>query len=113
MELSELMSLGKALEELEAPKARERRREHGGTAPGRAAQHSASGDAECAEDTHRGKVSSIVARELGLTPTTYERLRSVYRAAEDPAENGSAEGADDRNMVTMTITRSDGRDDLR
>ncbi|MCM3886127.1 hypothetical protein [Frankia sp. R82] len=80
MELSELMSLGRALEALETPKARERQ---GARTDLRST--SASPDAEVDRSSRPGKVSAIVAKELGLSSATYERLRAVYKAATDPA----------------------------
>jgi hypothetical protein len=69
---SEAVALGEALEELERPKAAERKA-HGMTAPGR----NASGNLPGASDT-RDKVGAAV----GMSGKTYEMAKAVVKAAE-------------------------------
>jgi ParB-like chromosome segregation protein Spo0J len=67
---SELVSLGRALEELERPKARERQGERTDLQP--------SGRAPGKLDTR-----DAVAAGLGISGSTYERAKRVVEAAED------------------------------
>ncbi len=70
----ELVRLGRALEELERPKAAERK----------AAGQFGSGHVTGTVDVPRGEVRDVVASALGMSASTYERAKTVVAAAEDP-----------------------------
>lgn len=76
MTREELVRLGLAIERVERPRARERKREHGGTAPGRP---STGGP----ETPSVGKTYDIVGDALGVSGATYKRAKAVVGAAED------------------------------
>jgi hypothetical protein len=84
---SELASLGEALYELEAGRAKERQREHGGTAPGRQANTCGDDATSVVRDgqpgTEQNKTRTVVGNALGMGGTTYRDLRYVYTAAKD------------------------------
>lgn len=74
----ELVRLGQALEELERPKAAERK------ASGQFGSVHVNGTGE------RGETRQVVAEALGISATTYERAKTVVKAAADatlPAED--------------------------
>lgn len=79
MLLSEKASLGEALFAIQHEEAKERQREHGGTAPGRRANTS--------EDSFRseakGNTRDVVGPALGMSGGTYQHLRYVYNLAHD------------------------------
>jgi ParB family chromosome partitioning protein len=76
---SEAVAIGKALEELERKKAKERQKKHGGTAPGR------KGDTGGNLPPVKGKTRDKVAEVVGMSPRTYEKAKAVVEAAEaDP-----------------------------
>lgn len=89
----ELVSLGKALEALEQPKAHERLREAGRKgsrgkitwaqqSPGYSpAETSGEGDRPAART---GRTTTVVASALGVSPATYKRARAVVDAVNDP-----------------------------
>lgn len=72
---SEKVSLGRALEELERPRAKERQA-HGQTAPGRNA-------GEKFTQASKGKTADIVGAAVGMSRPTYERAKLVVEACED------------------------------
>lgn len=84
---SEYASLGSALEELERPKAAARR----------AASQAKPGDGQVGKrdvpgeypgnltGTSSGKTEEAVAAAIGVSTTTYNRIRQVHKAAADPA----------------------------
>lgn len=76
---AELASLGSALEEIERPKAAARQA-HGSTAPGR----NASVPETPTDESDTGTTAAKVAEALGVSETTYKRIRDVHRAASDP-----------------------------
>lgn len=83
MRTSELVSLGKALEELERPRAADRKR--AGQEQGRAVRFgSSSREDEPQTPTPRGSTDAIVASALGMGETTYHRAKTVVAAALDP-----------------------------
>lgn len=78
---SEKVSLGRALEELERPKALERKAEAGrSAAPGRPAETSVRANGSLPES--RNEVRDIVGPAVGLSPAGYGRARSLVKAAE-------------------------------
>lgn len=85
---SEMWSIGRALEELEAPKAAQRQREAGkhGSKGGR-------GKKNPSRNRRRGfrdKTCEKVAAGLGTSGRTYEKLRSVCKAAENEPDKYDA-----------------------
>jgi hypothetical protein len=80
---SEAVAIGRLIEDQERPKAVERKRE-GSRLGGLKAQ----GSDNLPEPSTgpRGQVRDVVARAVGLSPSTYARARAVVAAAEaDPA----------------------------
>ncbi|MGI9085380.1 MAG: hypothetical protein ACR2FE_08810 [Aeromicrobium sp.] len=77
MTVSELVAIGKRLEELERPKARERQA-HGETAPGR----NALGPETQSVDSPR-HTSEVVGSALGISSASYKRARYVIDAIDD------------------------------
>ena len=78
----ELVSLGKALEKLETPKATERMSEAGrSAAPGRPRER---GDHVIPPFSNKGKTRGIVAPALGMSGASYDRAKAVVNAANDP-----------------------------
>jgi ParB-like chromosome segregation protein Spo0J len=73
MTASELVALGRALEALEQPRARERQG-HGETAPGRNASARARGSVE--------ETRNVVGKALGVHGATYNRMKYVVERAE-------------------------------
>lgn len=92
MTASELFSLGQALEDLERPKARERQA-HGETAPGRNASGHATGSVEPRE------TREVVGDALGVSGTTYQRLKHIGQRA--------SEGDEDATAILEAIDRGD------
>lgn len=79
---SEAVAMGRALEELERPKAKERQKDHGGTAPGR--KNTGENFTQV-----KGKTREIVGEAIGMSGPTYQRAKAVVAAAEyDPEEFG-------------------------
>jgi hypothetical protein len=78
MSPSELVSLGKALEELERPKARERQGARSDLTSCSAEQQLANPKRSSA-----GYTNTIVAGALGMSGTTYGRAKHVVEAAQD------------------------------
>jgi ParB-like chromosome segregation protein Spo0J len=78
----ELVSLGKALEELERPRALERMAEAGrSAAPGRAGQRY---DQMTGPFLNKGETAHVVAPALGMSGSSYKRAKFVVNAATDP-----------------------------
>ena len=103
MTASELYALGKALEELERPKARERQA-HGETAPGKRLG---------SDDPKRstgGRTYEVVAPAVDMSPAQWKRLKHIGdRAKEgDPVANKTMEDIDKGNQ-----TVAGGYDKLR
>jgi len=83
--LLEKEALGRAIEEVESRKAKERQRAHGGTAPGRRADTSENSSGV----NEGGKARDKVAAALGMSGPTYDKLKAVADAAKaDPATFG-------------------------
>lgn len=80
---SEKASLGEALYAIEEQRAKERQREHGGTAPGRNGKDTSSslGGSVCRDRS--GEAASVVGDALGMSPSTYYELRFAHRTATD------------------------------
>ncbi|HUT56718.1 MAG TPA: ParB N-terminal domain-containing protein [Phycisphaerae bacterium] len=77
---SEAVALGKALESLAKVEAKERQREHGGTAPGRP-KNTPGNLPEVS-----GEAREQVAAAVGMKPRTYDKAKAVVKAAEaDPS----------------------------
>ena len=75
----EMVAMGKALEALEKPKAKERQQEHGKTAPGKA-KNTPGNFPEV-----NGRTREHVAEAVGVSDRTYEKAKAVAEAAEtDP-----------------------------
>ena len=92
---SEAVEIGKAIEEMERPKAAERRREHGGTSPGKPADNTSGNLPEVSGDT-RDKV----AEALGMSGKTYEKAKAESRA--EYADNAPAPADDPLAVETIT-----------
>lgn len=75
--LIEAVALGKALEELERPKAKERQKEHGKTAPGKG-KNTSENFTEVS-----GTTREKVGEAIGMSGPTYQRAKAVVAAAED------------------------------
>lgn len=99
MTASELYALGKALEELERPKAEERQRE-AGRRFGRGIDSSTSKDA----DQYRtNPTARAVAEGLGTSAPTWQRLKHIgERATEGDAEAAATLDAIDRGEETIS-----------
>jgi ParB family chromosome partitioning protein len=78
---SEMVALGKRLEALERPAAKDRQREHGGTAPGREAN-----TAGKFPEVLPGRTRDKVAETMGVSGRTYEKMVEVTEAAEKNPE---------------------------
>lgn len=87
----ELVSLGKALEALERPKARERR-------DGQLRQNRSGQLTGTETDRPTGETTDIVANAIGMSPTTYKRARAVVDAAGDPEAS-----AEDRERAAAAL----------
>lgn len=96
----EKVAMGKALEEIERPKARERQAA-AGPAEGSGKK---SGSVKFTEPLRKGQTRDIVAAALGVSGPTYDRMKKVADAAEEDPETfgeiaaemdrtGSARGA--------------------
>lgn len=92
MKPSELAALGEALLAIETDRAKDRQRNHGGTAPGR--QRNTSGDASgSVAPGLTGDSRDAVGEALGMSGRTYSELRGAYTLANDsdaPAEHRQA-----------------------
>lgn len=75
---SEATALGIAIQEMEAPAAKERQRFHGGTAPGIT---SVPGNTS---DGHRTR--DIAAEAVGMSPATYTRMKTLVTTAADETQ---------------------------
>jgi ParB family chromosome partitioning protein len=85
---SEAVGIAEALEPELREQARERQREHGGTAPGRPAEENTSGNFPQVNDT--GRARDQVARFVGISGRTLDKARAVVEAAkEDPEKFGT------------------------
>lgn len=90
---SELVAIGRALEKLKKPEARQRQveagREHGrGKAPlPKKTSYSVSSD--LAAELEAGKTDVIVSKALGIGSASYWRAKSIVRAAEDGDEKAA------------------------
>ena len=101
---SEAVSIGKALEELEKPKAKERQREHGGTAPGKAK------DTGGKFPPVTGKTRDKVAEAVGMSGRTYEKAKAVVEAAEEhPELQPVVEEMDRTGKVDPAFKKAAGR----
>lgn len=104
---SEAVALGKELEEFEKPKAEERKREHGKTAPGKPKNTGGKLppvlNAEKNNDS--GKTRDKVAEAVGMSGRTYEKAKAVVKAAEsDPEKFGDlAQKMDDSGKVNAAF----------
>lgn len=106
---SELVALGRALEELERPRAVERRRESGRRA---AAKRLGKPDipSTVSPDTDPdGRAIDVVAQALGTSTMTYYRAKTVVDAVSDPARSEAAreaarEAQADMDSGAATIT---------
>ena len=67
--------LGERLEPIEAELAKQRQKEHGGTAPGR----KNTGGHLNTSDSDTGKARDLIARKVGLSPTTYQRAKTIIQ----------------------------------
>jgi hypothetical protein len=82
---SEIVELGRRLEGLEKPAAKERQKEHGGTAPGKRKRNTGGKFPQVISGKSRDKVGSAV----GTSGKTYEKAKAVVEAAEkDPEQFG-------------------------
>jgi len=80
---SEAVALGKRLEELERPKAQERKAE--GQDRGRAKQHGKPVEEKFSPTkTDKGKTADKVAKAVGMSAPTYRKAKAVVEAAEKP-----------------------------
>jgi len=77
----EAVAMGRALEELEKPKADERRRLHGNTAPGKGKNTAGKSPEVSAEESSR--VREIVGEAIGMAGKTYQNAKAVVLAAEE------------------------------
>jgi hypothetical protein len=90
---SEAVALGKALEELERPKAKARQAQAG---PAQGAGKKASGSGKFPEPL-RGQVRDRVAEAVGMSGRTYVKAKTVVAAAEqEPQKYGPAAAEMDR-----------------
>ncbi len=80
---SEAVAIGKAIEELERPKAKERQKEHGKTAPGK--PKNTGGNFPPVNEA-KGKTRDKVAEAVGMSGRTYEKAKRVVEAAEEDPE---------------------------
>ncbi|MGH8580657.1 MAG: MT-A70 family methyltransferase [Gammaproteobacteria bacterium] len=79
--IGEKLALGERLEGLEREAAKQRQREHGGTAPGKHLGQVAL--------SVNGRTRDRVAAGIGMKPRTYEKAKAVYQAAKsEPARYG-------------------------
>jgi hypothetical protein len=74
----EAVAMGKKLEPLERRKAKERQKEHGGTAPGKPKN---TGEKFSPVNAADGKTRNKVAQALGMSGPTYEKAKAVVAAA--------------------------------
>jgi N6-adenosine-specific RNA methylase IME4 len=72
--IAEALALAERLEAIEGEAAKQRQREHGGTAPGK---HSG----QIALSVN-GRTRDRVAAGIGMKPRTYEKAKAVYKAAQ-------------------------------
>lgn len=77
---TEAVALGRQLEELEKPRAKERQQDHGKTAPGKK-KNTSENFTEVKGDTR-----DIVGDAIGMSGPTYQRAKAVVTAAEDDPE---------------------------
>ena len=77
MTVSEKMSIGAALEELERPRAKERQRD-GGSRGGRS-----EGSENFTEASKKSTTRDIVGAAIGMSGITYQRAKAVVEAADD------------------------------
>ena len=82
---SEAVAIGRKIEALERPQAKQRQRDHGSTAPGR---KKITGD-KLAPVSAPGKTRDKVAPFVGMSGSTYAKTKAVVQAAEaDPEQFG-------------------------
>lgn len=96
----ELVSLGKALEALESPKAKERQGSHG-AAPGRP---SANTSVQPNTSDQVGSTRAAVAGAIGMSPTSYYRARTVVEAAKDPTATPESRELAEAALAEMNAT---------
>lgn len=82
MTMSELVAIGKRLEELERPKARAR--QVNGQERGRASRWDGSVSGETEPEEPYRRVTEVVGEAIGLSRANYERAREVIDATTDP-----------------------------
>ncbi len=82
MTVSERVKLAAALEELEKPRAEQRRRE--AAIRGKKTQQGIDESGCVPQETHPGRAAEIAGRAVGMPPTTYYKARKVVDAASDP-----------------------------
>ena len=88
--LTELDALGLDLEAIERPKAKERKREHGGTAPGR--KRNTGGKFPPVKQKTRDAVGAAV----GLSGKSYERAKAVVDSGDAKIKLGELLAATER-----------------
>jgi ParB-like chromosome segregation protein Spo0J len=92
---TEAVAIGRALEELERPKAKARQKEHGGTAPGQAKNTGGK-----LPEVSSGDTRDKVAEAVGMSGRTYEKAKAVVEAAEaDPELRAVADEMDRTGKV--------------
>jgi ParB family chromosome partitioning protein len=100
--LSEAVAIKRALAPLEAAKAKERQRKHGGTAPGR--KHSGQ-----IAHSDPGRAGDKVAKAAGISRRTLDKAAAVVEAAEsDPEQFGRLVAAMDRTGARHEAPRRAG-----
>jgi ParB-like chromosome segregation protein Spo0J len=95
----ELVRLGKALEDLERPRALERKAEAGrSAAPGRPAER------PDPQNGSLGEVRNVVADALGISPMSYYRAKTVVEAADDKDAAAETQDAAKAALAEMNET---------
>lgn len=98
----ELVSLGKALEALESPKAKERQRDAG--------REHGRGNSSCSDEQKLSAKSSFggtrdtVAEAIGMSPTSYYRARTVVEAAKNPTATPESREVAEAALAEMNAT---------
>lgn len=106
MTLEELVSLGRALEALESPKAKERQSSHG-AAPGRPAMNTSvhlNTSDEATKKSSFGPTRDTVAEAIGMSPTSYYRARTVVEAAKNPTATPESREVAESALAEMNAT---------
>lgn len=79
---SEAVRIGREIEKVERERAKERQREHGGTAPGQRANTSEN-FTEVLETRRGNETRERVGAAVGMSGVTYQRAKAVLTAAEE------------------------------